>query len=82
MTRPRQERKGVDTSGSKTLILEHLRANRYITPMDALKFWCYRLSARIYDLRRDGYNIITDDKDADGNPVNYAIYRLKEDKYE
>lgn len=63
----------------KTLILEHLRANGYITPMDALRFGCYRLSARIYDLRGQGYNIITDDKDADGNPVNYAIYRLKED---
>ena len=63
----------------KTLILEHLRANGYITPMDALRFGCYRLSARIYDLRAAGYNIITDDKDSDGNPVNYAIYRLKED---
>ena len=66
----------------KALILEHLRANGYITPMDALRFGCYRLSARIYDLRRDGYNIITDDKDAEGNPVNYAIYRLKEDNHE
>jgi hypothetical protein len=66
----------------KTLILEHLKANGYITPMDALRFGCYRLSARIYDLRRDGYNIITDDKDAEGNPVNYAIYRIKEDNHE
>lgn len=63
----------------KTLILEHLRAHGCITPMDAMKFGCYRLSARIYDLRRDGHTIITDDKDADGNYVNYAIYRLKEE---
>ena len=63
----------------KTLILEHLRVHGCITPMDALKFGCYRLSAGIYDLRRDGHAILTDDKDAEGNPVNYAIYRLKED---
>ena len=63
----------------KTLILEHLKAHGCITPMDALKFGCYRLAARIYDLRRDGHAILTDDKDAEGNPVNYAIYRLKED---
>ena len=66
----------------KVLIMEQLKANGYITPLDALRFGCYRLSARIYDLRRDGHNIITDDKDADGNPVNYAIYRLKEDNHE
>lgn len=66
--------------GDKVLIMEHLRANGYITPMDALGFGCYRLSARIHELRRNGHNIITEKKDAEGNPVNYAIYRLKEDK--
>ena len=63
----------------KTKILNHLKAHGCITPMDALRFGCYRLSARIYDLRAAGHNIITDDKDADGNPVNYAIYRLMEE---
>ena len=62
----------------KEKILMHLKAHGCITPMDAMKFGCYRLSARIHELRRD-HNIITDNKDAEGNPVNYAIYRLKED---
>lgn len=64
----------------KVLILEHLRAHGTITPMDAMNFGCYRLAARIFDLRKDGHDIVTDDKDKDGNHVNYAIYRLKEDK--
>ena len=64
----------------KELILDYLRAHGSITPMDALGLEkrCFRLSARIKELRDDGHNIITDDKDAHGNPVNYAIYRLKE----
>lgn len=65
----------------KALILKYLRAHGSITPMDAITHCkhCYRLSARIWDLRAEGHNIITDDKDSEGNPVNYAIYRLKED---
>ena len=64
----------------KQLILEFLRAHGSITPMDAINHCksCYRLSARIKDLRDEGYQIITDDKDGDGNYVNYAIYRLEE----
>lgn len=66
----------------KELILDYLRAHGCITPDDALRLEkrCFRLSARIKELRNDGYNIITDNQDVDGNPVNYAIYRLKEEK--
>ena len=64
----------------KQKILDWLRANGSITAMDALRFNCMRLAARIADLRAEGHNIITDNRDADGNPVNYAIYRLKEEK--
>lgn len=66
----------------KQLILEYLRANGCITPMDAIEHCgrCFRLAARIADLLAEGHNIITDDKDSVGNPVNYAIYRLKEEK--
>lgn len=64
----------------KALILEHLKAHGCITAAEAIsKFKCYRLAARIADLRKAGYNIITDSKDSDGNAVNYAIYRLKEE---
>lgn len=58
----------------KQLILEHLKAHGCITAAEAIsRFRCYRLAARISDLKADGHNIITDNKDADGNTVNYAI---------
>lgn len=63
----------------KQLIIEHLKAHGCITAAEAVsRFHCYRLAARIADLKADGYSIITDNKDAEGNTVNYAIYRLKE----
>lgn len=65
----------------KELILAYLRSHGSITADEAQTNCkrCHRLAARISELRADGYNIITDNKDADGNTVNYAIYRLKED---
>ena len=63
----------------KQLILDYLRANGSITPDEARLYCrkCERLAARISELRADGYNIITDNKDSNGNLVNYAIYRLE-----
>lgn len=56
------------------LILEALKAGESITPLDALnRFSCFRLGARIFDLRKKGYdieNVGTDDG-------NYACYKLK-----
>ena len=62
----------------KELILDYLRKHGSITPDDARLYCrkCERLAARISELRAEGHNIITDNKDSDGNPVNYAIYRL------
>jgi len=41
-----------------TSIRKHLETGRSITPLDALYlFGCFRLSARIWDLRRDGLKI-------------------------
>lgn len=62
----------------KQLILEWLQKYGSITPMDAMRFSrpCMRLAARIAYLRAEGYNIITDDEDSNGNKVAYAIYRL------
>jgi len=52
-------------------ILAHLKAGNTITPIEALdKFGCFRLAARIIELRRDGYNIVTE------GDKNYAVYRL------
>lgn len=44
----------------ETEILSHLKRHGAITPMDALRrYGCFRLSARIYDLRFRGYPIET-----------------------
>ena len=41
-------------------ILEYLKTGKRITPMDALKeFGCFRLSARIYNLKQEGHEIMT-----------------------
>jgi hypothetical protein len=66
----------------KELILAYLRAHGSITADEAKDHCkrCHRLAARISELRDDGHNIITDNKDSDGNHVNYAIYRLKEER--
>ena len=45
----------------KKIILEHLAAGEKLTPADAFRLTgSTRLSARIYDLRRDGYIINTE----------------------
>ena len=57
-------------------ILAHLKTGRSITPLDALDwFGCFRLGARIYDLKQDGHNIYREMIETDsGNRV--ASYTL------
>ena len=39
-------------------ILRYLKAGKSITPLEALHKWgCFRLGARIWELRQDGYSI-------------------------
>lgn len=66
----------------KDLILAYLRKHGSITPDEARIYCrkCERLAARISELRADGHNIITTNKDRNGKTVNYAIYRLEENK--
>lgn len=41
-------------------ILKYLQTGKSLTPMGALKkFGCFRLGARIYDLKRDGHSIMS-----------------------
>lgn len=41
-------------------ILSYMMSGNAITPIEALnKFWCFRLGARIHNLRQDGHNIKT-----------------------
>ena len=61
-------------------ILAHLLEHETITPLEALsEYGCYRLGARIADLRKQGYDIetqITAGKNRFGDNVNFATYRL------
>jgi len=54
-------------------ILRHLKTKDSISPMEALEeYGCYRLAARIYDLRSAGHNIVTN-QSSDG----MARYQLR-----
>jgi hypothetical protein len=58
------------------MIHAHLRKGKSITPMDALrKFGCFRLAARIMELRNDGARIITVKERKNGK--TFARYKLK-----
>lgn len=61
-------------------ILRHLQEVGPITPLEALEqYGCYRLGARIYELRHDGHVINTElveGKDRFGQPMRYARYSL------
>lgn len=57
-------------------ILRHLRSGRSITPLEALeKYGCFRLGGRIYDLKRQGHNIVTEMVTKNGK--RFASYRLE-----
>lgn len=64
------------------MILDFLKTHiNGITPQDAVnRFGCYRLSARIHDLREMGYEIESKSetkKNRYGNNCTYARYILK-----
>lgn len=63
-------------------ILRYLNECGSITPLDALReFGCMRLGARIWDLKRAGYQIdrkMEQSKNRYGERVTYARYTLKE----
>ncbi len=59
----------------KENILEYLQIGNKITPLEALyQFGSFRLSAIIFELRQEGYNIITHNKSVDGK--TFAEYEL------
>lgn len=58
-------------------IIEYLDKNGEITQRDAVRLGCYRLSARILDLRQQGIEIRSETKtvrNADGSHSNIAVY--------
>jgi len=57
-------------------ILRELKRGKKLTPLDALHcFGCFRLGARIYDLKEKGYDIITETVTENGK--RFARYSLK-----
>lgn len=62
-------------------ILSTLKRKKKLTAMDALSgCGCFRLAARISDLRKQGHNITTESVSAGGKV--YARYRLATKKGE
>ena len=50
----------MEAASQKTQIKKYLNSGRTLTAIQALtKFGCFRLAARIADLRKDGVNIVT-----------------------
>ena len=67
----------------KQKILKYLKQNKSITQLEALKlFWDWRLSAKIHELKKDGYNIKSEDikvQKSDGTYGYVAKYTLLEE---
>ena len=63
-------------------VLQYMQDFGSINPMQALgDLGCYRLGARIYDLRQDGHHItrrMVSGKNRYGERVSYAEYRLED----
>lgn len=66
------------------MILMHLQDYGSITSIQAMQeYGIMRLASRINDLKREGYNIISEtmkSKNRFGETVHYSVYRLKEEK--
>lgn len=58
-------------------ILQHLQSGKSINPLQALnQYGCFRLGARIYDLKQGGYSIDSRIVRAE-NGKKYAEYSLR-----
>lgn len=63
------------------LIEKHFTSGMTITSKEAFELYgVTRLSAKVFDLRAKGYDIVTDFKEGHdrwGNKVRFAVYHLK-----
>ena len=58
-------------------ILAHLRTGRAISPLEALEtYGCFRLGARIFDLKRKGIAIASERVTDPKSGKSYAKYQL------
>ena len=61
-------------------ILEYMREHGSITQREAIKLGCYRLSARIAELKSQGLRIDslpTTVRNADGTKTRVSVYKLR-----
>ena len=66
----------MNTRTQQDRIIDYLATGKPITPLLALRrFGCFRLGARIYDLKRDGHRI--DSKLVTRRGKTFAEYRLR-----
>lgn len=64
-------------SSQKSRILEHMRTGNSITPVEALNLYgCFRLGARIADIKADGYLVHTEMIKDPRTGKRYAQYSL------
>ena len=60
----------------ETQIINYLKTGKKLSPLEALKkFGCFRLGARIFDLKQKGHNIDTQFKTKKGK--TFAEYSIK-----
>ena len=63
-----------ETASQRAQIRAHLEAGRSITPLEALDLYgCYRLGARIHELKGEGLSILSD-RPEEG--PRFAIYSI------
>lgn len=73
-------RRGPKEGSQCHTVLHFIQRHGAITPADAIQFGCYRLAARVKDLRDMGYNIITRAKKHDGG--THARYEFDRSDYQ
>lgn len=63
-------------------IIDYIKKHGSISPLEALSdFGCMQLPTRIFELKKQGYNIKTTmvkAKNKKGEPIRYARYSLEE----
>jgi len=65
----------METQTQKEAILRHLQSGGTITPLEALELYgCYRLGARIWELRDEGYTIQSEN--VKQGKKTFASYKL------
>jgi len=77
-TEKQKTMKTMETKGTQTqkeAILRHLQSGKTITPLEALNLYgCFRLGARIWELRDEGYRIRSEN--VKQGKKTFASYRL------